>query len=105
MNPLTCVLALLAATTVTGPVLVAAFSLGLYGWPAVLLAIALGVFAAAALARPIEAAIKREDPAWDEVRDRPRPVPVRHSEPRHSEPRHSEPRAGRPFDPRRDWRR
>lgn len=95
MNPLTCVLALLAATTVTGPVLVAAFSLGLYGWPAVLLAIALGLFAAAALARPIEAEIKRQDPAWDEVRDRPRPVPVRHSDPR----------AGRPFDLRRDWRR
>ena len=95
MNPLTCVLALLAATTVTGPVLVAAFSLGLYGWPAVLLAIALGLFAAAALARPIEAEIKRQDPAWDEVHDRARPfASVR---PRSDEPSDR-------FDPRRHWR-
>jgi hypothetical protein len=90
MNPLTFVLALLSATTVTGPALVAAFSLGLYHWLAVSLALALGLFAAAALARPIEDAIKRQDPVWDEVRDRPRSLPRRN---------------GRAFDPCRDWQR
>jgi hypothetical protein len=75
MYPLTFVLALLCATAVTGPALVAAFSLGLYNWPAVVLALALGFFAAGALARPIEEAIKGQDPAWDEIRDRPRHPP------------------------------
>lgn len=96
MNPLTLVLAMLVATTVTGPVLVAAFSLGLYGWPAVLLALSLGLFGAVALAVRIEAEIKRQDPAWDERRDRPRLVPVRAEGTRLEECR---------SDPRRRWRR
>lgn len=91
MNPLTLVLAMLVGTVVTGPFLVAAFSLGLYSWPAVLLALALGLFGALVLAVRIEAEIKRQDPAWDERRDRPRPVPVRSDE------------EGR-FDLRRHWR-
>ncbi len=74
MNPLTIVLAMLAATVTTGPFLVAAFALGHYGWLSVLLALGLGAFAALALATRIEAEIKRQDPAWDERRDRPRPA-------------------------------
>lgn len=71
MSPLTLVLAMLPATAATGSFLVAAFSLGLYGWPAVLLALLLGAFGAGTLAHRIEAEIKRRDPAWDEGRDRP----------------------------------
>jgi hypothetical protein len=76
MNPLTLVLAMLTATAVTGPLLVPAFALGLYGWSSVVLALSLGAFGAGALARRIEDTIKREDPAWDELRDCPRPVAV-----------------------------
>lgn len=94
MNPLTLVLAMLVGTAVTGPFVMAAFSLGLYGWPSVLLALALGFFGAAVLAARIEAAIKRQDPAWDERRDQPRLVSVR---------AHAD-EEGR-FDPRRHWRR
>lgn len=95
MNPLTLVLAMLTATAVTGPVLVAAFVLDIYGWAPILLALGLGTFGALALARPIEHAIKRHDPAWDERRDCPRPLALV--------------RPGRTlvddrFDPRRHWR-
>jgi hypothetical protein len=99
MNPLTIVLAMLAATVATGPFLVAAFTLGHYGWPTVLLALGLGAFAALALAARIEAEIKRQDPAWDERRDCARPLAV-------ARPRIDD-RPGRPdqrFDPRRHWR-
>lgn len=95
MNPLTIVLAMLAATVATGPFLVAAFTLGHYGWPAVLLALGLGAFAALALAVRIEDAIKRQDPAWDERRDRPRLWAV-------VRPRLDD--SSECFDPRRHWR-
>ncbi|TNC72447.1 hypothetical protein [Rubellimicrobium roseum] len=96
MNPLTTVLAMLAATVATGPFLVAAFALGLYGWPSVLIALGLGGFAALALAWRIEAEIKRQDPAWDERRDCARPfAPVR---------TRVDDRRDR-FDPRHHWRR
>ena len=72
MNPLTVVLSMLTATAVTGPFTVAAFVLGHYGWPAILLGVLLGVFGAAALARRIEYEMKRQDPAWDEDQDRPK---------------------------------
>jgi hypothetical protein len=94
VNPLTLVLAMLVATAVTGPVLVAAFSLGLYGWPSVLMALALGLFGACVLAARIEAEIKRQDPNWDERRDRPRLVPVRSRDDE----------APVRFDPSRHWR-
>lgn len=96
MNPLTCVLAMLAGTVAAGPFLVAAFALGLYGWPPVLMALGLAAFGAAALAHRIESEIKRQDPAWDELRDRPRPLAL--VRPRTDEPRDR-------FDPRRHWRR
>lgn len=95
MNLLTLVLAMLAATTVTGPVLVAAFALGHVGWTPVLMALLLGAFGAAALARRLEAEIKRQDPHWDERRDRPMAPAVL--------PR-PDPAAER-FDPRLHWRR
>ena len=95
MNPLTCVLAMLTGTVVAGPFLVAAFALGHYGWPAVLFALGLAVFGVAVLARRIEREIKRQDPAWDEVRDRARPFAA--VRPRTCEPRDR-------FDPRRHWR-
>ena len=95
MNPLTCVLAMLTGTAVGGPFLVAAFTLGLYGWPAFVVALGLAGFAAAVLAQRIEFEIKRQDPAWDEVRDRARPLAT-------VRPRIDEP--GNRFDPRRHWR-
>ncbi len=95
MNPLTWVLAMLAGTATGGPFLVAAFTLGLYGWLSIVLAVGLAVFGAALLAQRIEHEIKRQDPAWDEVRERARPVAV-------ARPRADEP--GDRFDPRRHWR-
>ena len=95
MNPLTWVLAVLAGTATGGPFLVAAFTLGHYGWPSILISIGLAAFGAAALAQRIEQEIKRQDPAWDEVHDRARPfASVR---PRSDEPSDR-------FDPRRHWR-
>ena len=96
MNPLTLVLAMLTATAVTGPLLVAAFALGLYGWPPIILALAVGAFGAVALARRIEDEIKRQDPAWDELRDCPRPVVVLCP---------GVERRPERFDPSRHWRR
>ncbi|EYD74852.1 hypothetical protein Rumeso_03582 [Rubellimicrobium mesophilum DSM 19309] len=96
MNPLTWVLAMLAGTAIGGPFLTAAFTLGLYGWTAVLVALALAGFGAAALAQRIEHEIKRQDPDWDEVHDRARPFAT-------MDPRPPEP--GSRFDPRRHWRR
>ncbi len=64
---------MLTAAVVTGPFIVAAFALGHYGWPAILVGLALGAFGATALARRIEHEIKRQDPAWNELRDRTRP--------------------------------
>ena len=95
MNPLTWVLAMLAGTAVGGPFLVAAFTLGLYGWSSILFALGLAGLAAALLAQRIEHEIKRQDPAWDEVRDRARPFAV-------VRPRIDEP--GTRFDARRHWR-
>jgi hypothetical protein len=96
MNPLTLVLAMLTGTAVGGPFLTAAFTLGLYGWPAVLLALAIACFGAAVLARRIEHEMTRQDPAWDEVRDRARPYAT-------VRPRIDG--ADNRFDPRRHWRR
>ena len=97
MNPLTWVLAMLTGTVIAGPFLVAAFVMGLYGWPTVLIALGVAAFGAAVLAQRIEHAIKRQDPAWDEVRDRARPLAV-------VRPRIDDERPER-FDLRRHWRR
>ena len=96
MNPLTCVLAMLTGTVIAGPFVVAAFALGLYGWPTVLIALGLAAFGATLLAQRIEHEIKRQDPAWDEVRDRPRPFAV--VRPRIDD----DPQR---FDPHHHWRR
>jgi len=96
MNPLTCVLAMLTGTVIAGPFLVAAFALGLYAWPTVMIALGLAVLGAVLLAQRIEHEIKRQDPAWDEVRDRARPFAV-------VRPRCDD--VPERFDPRRHWRR
>jgi hypothetical protein len=57
VSALTFVLALLPATTAAGGFLVAAFSLGFYAWPAVLISLLVAVSAALALARPLEVAV------------------------------------------------
>ena len=95
MNPLTLVLAMLVGTAVGGPFLTAAFTLGLYGWPALLLALALARFGAAVLAHRVEREIKRQDPAWDEVRDRAHPYATVRPRVDGAEER---------FDPHRHWR-
>jgi hypothetical protein len=87
---------MLTGTVIAGPFLVAAFALGLYGWPTVLIALGLAAFGAALLAQRIEHEIKRQDPAWDEVRDRARPFAA-------VRPRVDD--APERFDPRRHWRR
>ena len=95
-NAFIAILAMLTGTVIAGPFLVAAFALGLYGWPAVVIALGVAAFGAAVLAQRIEHEIKRQDPAWDELHDRARPlVPVR--------PRADDP--SKRFDPRHHWRR
>ena len=96
MNPLTAVLAMLTTTVVTGPFLVAAFVLGHYDWPTILICLVLGLFGATALSSRIEHEIKRQDPAWDEHHDRPRLYSV--VRPRANDDHER-------FDPRRHWRR
>jgi hypothetical protein len=75
-SPLAVVLGLMAASVAGGGFLVAAIVLGLWGWAAAGLSLGIGALAAILLGPAVEAAIKRADPAWDERRDRPRPLPV-----------------------------
>jgi hypothetical protein len=58
MGLLTLILGMLAATTAGGTCLIAAFTLGLYGWPAVLTAFLVGSFGAATLALPLAAVVR-----------------------------------------------
>jgi hypothetical protein len=66
MDRLSIVLTLMTGAVLTGSLAIAAFALGFYGWPAVILAAAAGFLAAWPVAYLISRRIKRSDPGWDE---------------------------------------
>ncbi|AHM05141.1 hypothetical protein roselon_02843 [Roseibacterium elongatum DSM 19469] len=64
MDRLSIVLTLMTGAVLTGSLTVAAFSLGYYGWPAVIFAAVVGFIASWPVAYLISRWIKRSDPAW-----------------------------------------
>jgi hypothetical protein len=68
MDRLSIVLTLMTGAVLTGGLVVAAFSLGWYGWPPILGAAAIGFAASWPVALTISRRIKRADPSWDETR-------------------------------------
>ncbi|MFW5654107.1 MAG: hypothetical protein ACOCYW_00480 [Roseicyclus sp.] len=66
MDRLSILLSLMTGAVLTGGLAIVAFSLGFYGWPAILLAAAVGFLASWPVAYAISRRIKRKDPVWDE---------------------------------------
>jgi len=62
------ILTLMTGAVLTGGLVIAAFSLGWYGWPAVIGAAVIGFGASWPSAYLISRRIKRQDPGWDETR-------------------------------------
>lgn len=65
MDRLSILLTLMTGAVLTGGLTIAAFSLGFYGWTAVLSAAVIGFLASWPVAYLISRAIKRSDPQWD----------------------------------------
>jgi hypothetical protein len=68
MDRLSIFLTLMTGAVLTGGLVVAAFSLGWYGWPPILGAAVIGFAAAWPVALMISRRIKRDDRSWDETR-------------------------------------
>jgi uncharacterized membrane protein YfcA len=72
MHRLRTYMAILAGSCIAGAAIVAALALGYYSWVALAVSVVIG----AALSWPtgiwLARRIKRDDPAWDESRDRPK---------------------------------
>ena len=68
MDRLSMFLTLMTGAVLTGALVIAAFSLGWYGWPAVIGATVIGFGASWPSAYLISRWIKRHDPGWDETR-------------------------------------
>ena len=68
MDRLSIILTLMTGAVLTGGLVIAAFSLGWYGWPAVIGAAVIGFGASWPSAYLISRRIKRQDPGWDETR-------------------------------------
>lgn len=66
MDRLSIVLTLMTGAVLTGGAAIIAFSLGFYGWPAVIAAAVFGFVASWPAAYVISRWIKRADPHWDE---------------------------------------
>lgn len=65
MDRLSIVLTLMTGAVLTGTLAIVAFTLGYYGWPAIMLAAILGFLASWPVAYVISRWIKRSDPTWD----------------------------------------
>ncbi|MCB1365681.1 MAG: hypothetical protein KDK02_16310 [Rhodobacteraceae bacterium] len=74
MHRLRVYLAVLSGACIAGAALIAAFALGYYDWIAIALSGALGVVLAWPSGIWLARRIKRDDPAWDQRRDRPKEV-------------------------------
>lgn len=68
MDRLSIVLTLMTGSVLTGGLVIAAFSLGWYGWTPILGSAAVGFALSWPTALMISRRIKRKDPAWDETR-------------------------------------
>lgn len=66
MDRLSIILTLMTGAVLTGGLAIAAFSVGYYGWPAVLIAACVGFAASWPVAYFLSRRIKRNDPTWDE---------------------------------------
>jgi hypothetical protein len=75
MDRLSILLTLATGAVITGSLVVIAFTLGYYGWGAVLTAAVVGVLASWPAAYAISRRIKRDDPGFDHTRARPGPLP------------------------------
>jgi hypothetical protein len=68
MDRLSNLLTLMTGAVITGTLVVAAFTLGYYGWPTILIAAALGFAASWPAAYAISRMTKRRDANWDHTR-------------------------------------
>ncbi len=68
MDRLSIVLTLMTGSVLTGGLIIAAFSLGWYNWPAILACAAAGFALSWPTAFLVSRRIKRRDPAFDETR-------------------------------------
>ncbi len=75
MDRLSLFVAMMTWTVVSGVFIILFMSLGYLGWVPFGLAVALGFAAGFPWAKKISARIKRQDPDWDEKRNRPDPTP------------------------------
>jgi hypothetical protein len=75
MDRLGLFIAMMTWSMVSGALIIAAMSLGYIGWIPFAIAVVLGFAIGLPLARVISKRIKRQDPDWDEVRNRPDPQP------------------------------
>ena len=70
MDRLSLVLAPVVGSVATGALMIAVLSLGWYSWPAIGGAVAVGILLTWPASYVISRRIKREDPGWDETRDK-----------------------------------
>ena len=71
MDRLSIFLTLATGAVTTGVLVIAVLSLGLYSWPPILAAVALGWIAAWPAAYLVSRRIKRRDPGFDHTRKKP----------------------------------
>jgi hypothetical protein len=73
MDRLSIFVAMMTWSVVSGCLIVLFLSLGYVGWVPIVTGVVAGFALGLPLAKWIGARIKRQDPAWDEVRNRPAP--------------------------------
>ena len=62
-------------TVVSGTLIIVFLTVGYVGWVPIAIAVVLGFVLGLPIAKWIGARIKRQDPDWDEVHNRPDPTP------------------------------
>ena len=87
MDRLSLFIAMMTWTLVSGVFIVLFMSLGYIGWTAFAIAVLLGFGVGLPCAKMISARIKRQDPDWDEERNRADPTPDAEVEMDDGEPR------------------
>lgn len=75
MDRLSLFIAMMTWTLVSGVIIVVFMSLGFVGWVQFVLAVVIGLAVGLPVAKAISTRIKRQDPDWDETRNRPEPAP------------------------------
>lgn len=74
MDRLSLFIAMMMWSVISGAIIILFMSLGYVGWIAFALAVVLGFAVGIPAAKMISARIKRQDPDWDEKRNRPDPT-------------------------------